>query len=84
MQEGHAELPVDERMKHQCRGTRRRLAQSGHIEILLPKEGLAHGDLWGATVIACTEVALEEPVRRQPSARKPVAIDWRNAGRGFR
>jgi len=62
MQEGLVELPADDRMRTQCRGTRRRLAQSGHVEILLPKEGLAHGDLWGATVIACTEAPLE--VRR--------------------
>ena len=58
MQEGVVILPLDERMKRQARDTRKRASSGGHVSIVLPKHGLAHGDLWGATVIGCTELAL--------------------------
>lgn len=68
MQEGLVELPADDRMKQQCRDTKRRPAPGGHMKILLPKHGMAHGDLWGATVIACAEIGLA-PVR--PARERP-------------
>ena len=68
MQEGLVELPADDRMKQQCRDTKRRPAPGGHMKILLPKHGMAHGDLWGATVIACVEIGLA-PVR--PARERP-------------
>ena len=58
MQEGLVELPVMERMRRQARDTRKRASSGGHVSIVLPKHGLAHGDLWGATVIGCTELGL--------------------------
>lgn len=68
MQEGLVELPADDRMREQCRETKRRAGTGGHVQILLPRKGMAHGDLWGATVIACTEAPLE--VRAAPRARR--------------
>ena len=59
MQEGQCELPADERMKEQARETKKRAAAGGHIQILLPKKGMSHGDLWGATVIACALPQIE-------------------------
>ena len=67
MQEGLVELPIDDRMKRQARDTRKRTASGGHVSIILPKHGLAHGDLWGATVIGCTELSLEPPVETGPA-----------------
>lgn len=72
MQEGVVELPADDRMKEQARGTKKRAAAGGHVQILLPKQGMAHGDLWGSVVIACTQVTLE--VRQ---AQKPLVFGRR-------
>lgn len=83
MQEGLVELPADERMKKQCRETRKKPGDAGHVQIVLSKDGLAHGDLWGSTVIACTELTLEKPVEAPPLP-EIGGVDWRSAGRGFR
>lgn len=61
MQEGQVVLPNDERLKAQARGTRRKTLPSGQTVIVLPTQGLAHGDVWGATVIACTEAPIGAP-----------------------
>lgn len=66
MQEGLVELPADDRMKQQCRDTKRRPAPGGHMRILLPKQGMAHGDLWGSVVIACVEIAIENKLAQKP------------------
>jgi hypothetical protein len=84
MQEGLVELPADERMKKQCRDTRKKPGDAGHVQILLPKDGLAHGDLWGSVVIACTELSLTPPPAPPPLPKPKTRPDWRSAGRGFR
>lgn len=66
MQEGLVELPVDDRMKEQARGTKKRPTPGGHIQIILPKHGMAHGDLWGSTVIACALPTLESRREGRP------------------
>lgn len=82
MQEGLVVLPADDRMMQQCRDTKRRASSGGHMKILLPKHGAAHGDLWGAVVIACSEISLEQPtIGTEP---EPKPIDYRSVGRGFR
>ena len=89
MQEGQVELPVDDRMREQCRETKKRAAPGGHMQIILPKHGMAHGDLWGSVVIACTAASLEvaAPRRRRPesgSARGYGEADDGSAGdRGY-
>lgn len=77
MQEGQVLLPADEHMKGQARGTRRKILPSGQIVIVLPTHGLAHGDVWGAAVIACTEAPVG--VRRERQDERVVAAgsdDW--------
>lgn len=82
MQESLVELPADDRMREQCRETKRRAAGGGHIQILLPKRGQAHGDLWGSVVIACTEAALE--VSAPPPPPPPVGtFDFDNMAIGM-
>lgn len=72
MQEGLCELPADDRMREQCRQTKRRAMPGGHIAVLLPKQGMSHGDLWGSVVIACALPILE--VRQAP---KPLVFGRR-------
>jgi hypothetical protein len=84
MQEGLVELPADDRMKKQCRETRKKPGEAGHVQIVLPKDGLAHGDLWGSVVIVCTELSLQAPPPPPPPPQADPLIDWRTAGRGFR
>jgi len=74
MQEGVVILPADERMKRQARDTRKRASSGGHVSIVLPKHGLAHGDLWGATVIGCTELPLV--VHKVGGAEAAGGDDW--------
>jgi len=62
MQEGLVLLPNDEHLKGQARGTKRKVLPNGQTVIVLPTHGLAHGDVWGAGVIACTEAPLGQPV----------------------
>jgi hypothetical protein len=80
MQEAIVELPADDRMREQARETKKKASGGGHISILLPKKGMAHGDLWGSVVIACTETSLAKP----PPPPEPLPQqDWRSAGRGY-
>ena len=67
-------LPVDDRMKRQARDTRKRTSSGGHVSIVLPTHGLAHGDLWGATVIGCTELPLV--VHKVGGAEAAGGDDW--------
>jgi hypothetical protein len=83
MQEGLIELPADDRMREQCRETRRKAAGGGHVQILLPKKSMSHGDLWGSVVISCTEIDVVKPPP-PPPLRARERPDWRTAGRGFR
>ena len=85
MQEGLVELPADDRMREQARETKRKAAPGGHVQILLPKRGQAHGDLWGATVIACTEASLATvaPPKRRLNAGHSGFGEIDGGGRGF-
>ncbi len=86
MQEGVVELPADDRMKEQARGTKKKAAAGGHVQILLPKQGMAHGDLWGSVVIACTQVTLEVRAPRARTRREPdsrYSDDGSFGDRGF-
>ena len=78
MQEQLVELPADDRMKEQCRETRRKAAGGGHISIILPKKGMAHGDLWGSVVIACTEISIDQ----RPPPKPLVFPNRRTMGSG--
>jgi hypothetical protein len=62
MQEKLVELPADERLRGQASATRRKFLPSGQAVIVLPKQGLSHGDVWGAAVIACTEAPIGQPL----------------------
>lgn len=83
MQERLIELPNDEHLKKQARSTKKRYLVTGEISVLLPKHGMEHGDVWGATVIACTEAPLAASVQREEEP-PPPPVDWRSVGRGFR
>lgn len=86
MQEGVVELPADDRMKEQARGTKKKAAAGGHVQILLPKQGMAHGDLWGSVVIACTQVTLEVRAPRARTRHEPdsrYSDDGSFGDRGF-
>lgn len=84
MQEGLVELPADDRMREQCRETKRKAAPGGHVQILLPKKGMAHGDLWGSVVIACTEIALETTAPRPRRQREGSGRGYGEDGDGAR
>lgn len=83
MQEKLAQLPNDEHMKGQARGTRKKILPSGQVVIVLPTNGLSHGDVWSAAIIACTEAPVGERVEEEEEEEMPP-IDWRSVGRGFR
>jgi hypothetical protein len=82
MQEGLVELPADDRMREQARETKKKASGGGNISILLPKKGMAHGDLWGSVVIASTEIQLTTRIIPPPPALEQS--QWSSAGRGFR
>lgn len=75
MQEKFVALPNDERLKGQARSTRRKILPTGQVVIVLPTQGLAHGDVWCAAVIACTETPLV-PVVTDDEAYGGDASDW--------
>lgn len=72
MQEKRVVFPDDEHLKLQARGTKKKLLPSGQVVVQLPKHGMAHGDVWGAAVIAITDTSETEkwvppvPLRRHP------------------
>lgn len=73
MQEKLVQLPNDERLKEQARGTRRKVLPSGQIVMVLPTHGLTHGDVWGSAVIACSEAPLAAPV--ETGSDDPIIFD---------
>jgi hypothetical protein len=60
MQEGLLSLPDDKRLIAQIRRTQSKPVPGGKIQIQLPRQGQAHGDLLMAVVLACTQVPLAE------------------------
>ncbi len=56
MQEGLLSLPDDKRLIAQIRRTQSKPVPGGKIQIQLPRQGQAHGDLLMAVVLACAEV----------------------------
>jgi hypothetical protein len=60
MQEGLLSLPDDKRLIAQIKRTQSKPIAGGKIQIQLPRQGQAHGDLLMAVVLACTQVPLAE------------------------
>jgi hypothetical protein len=60
MQEGLLSLPDDKRLIAQIRRTQSKPVPGGKVQIQLPRQGQAHGDLLMAVVLACTQVPLAE------------------------
>lgn len=64
MEEGRLELPDDPRLLKQIADVRSRPMPGGRIQVQLPKQAAAHGDLLMAVVLACVQV---------PSGNREVA-----------
>lgn len=78
MQEGLVELPDSPRLLSQMKATTSRPMPGGAIQIVLPKQGHAHGDLLMAVVLSVCATPCEEP----RAAAKPQVFGQRRMASG--
>ncbi|HEY4118498.1 MAG TPA: hypothetical protein VGM56_11610, partial [Byssovorax sp.] len=69
MHEGLLSLPDDKRLIAQIKRTQSKPMPGGRIQIQLPRQGQAHGDLLMAIVLACVQVPLGEATTAAPKVR---------------